>query len=109
MSTEYDAAVTMQADERNEAVVLDGFTLTPGKKYRLKRQMYLFPGQEVSAQVNDYLKIGAVVTYIKSGGMTDFNGVVLPWVFVQSEKVKKADMGKGREGWCFAHFLEPID
>jgi hypothetical protein len=38
-----------------------GFELIPNKKYRLTRQMYLFPWQEVSSQVNDYLKIGTVV------------------------------------------------
>jgi hypothetical protein len=25
---------------------------------------------------------------------------------VRSEKQKKADMGKGQEGWCFSHYLQ---
>jgi hypothetical protein len=83
-----------------------GFELIPNKKYRLTRQMYLFPKQEVSPQVNDYLKIGAVVTYLKSGTLVEDQDVRMPWVYVRSEKHRKADMGKGREGWCFSHYLQ---
>jgi hypothetical protein len=79
--------------------------LVPNTKYRLTRQMYLFPRQEVTSDVNDYLEIGAVVTYVNSGGPVEFNGVTAPWVYVRSERKKKKWMGKGREGWCFAHFL----
>jgi hypothetical protein len=39
--------------------------------------------------------------------MTEFNGNSLPWVYVKSENEKKADKGKGREDWCFSHFLLP--
>ncbi|MDR0374999.1 MAG: SH3 domain-containing protein [Treponema sp.] len=80
--------------------------LIPNKKYRLTRQMYLFPKQEVSPQVNDYLKIGAVVTYLKSGELVEDQNVRMPWVYVRSEKQKKANMGKGQEGWCFSHYLQ---
>ena len=83
--------------------------LIPNKKYRLTRQMYLFPEQEVSPQVNDYLKIGAVVTYLKSGELLEDQNVHLPWVYVRSEKHKKADMGKGQEGWCFSHYLQMVE
>ena len=83
--------------------------LIPNKKYRLTRQMYLFPGQEVSPQVNDYLKIGAVVTYLKSGELVEDNKVCMPWVYVRSEKQKKADMGRGQEGWCFSQYLQTIE
>jgi hypothetical protein len=72
--------------------------LVPDEKYRLTRQMYLFPGQEVTAKVNDYLKIGAIVTYLKSGEMLEDNNVLAPWVYVRGEK--------GHEGWCFSHYLE---
>jgi hypothetical protein len=83
-------------------------SLIPGKKYRLTRHMYLFPQQEVGADVNDYLTIGAVVTYLKSGELVEDQKVNMPWVYVQSEKQKKPDWGKGREGWCFSHYLEPV-
>jgi hypothetical protein len=83
--------------------------LVPNKKYRLTRQMYLFPQQEVSPRVNDYLKIGAVVTYLKSGELVEDNKVCMPWVYVRSENKKKADMGKGQEGWCFSHYLAPME
>jgi hypothetical protein len=83
-----------------------GLELISGKKYRLTRQMYLFPSQEVSQQVNDYLKIGAIVTYLKSGELVEDQNVRMPWVYVRSEKQKKADMGKGQEGWCFSHYLQ---
>jgi hypothetical protein len=83
--------------------------LIPGKKYRLTRQMYLFQEQQVSPQVNDYLKIGAVVTYLKSGELTEDQNVCMPWVYVRSEKQKKEDMGKGKEGWCFAHYLQMVE
>jgi hypothetical protein len=86
-----------------------GLELIPNKKYRLTRQMYLFPNQEVSPQVNDYLKIGAVVTYLKSGTAVEDQNIILPWVYVRSEKHKKADMGKGREGWCFSHYLQMVE
>jgi hypothetical protein len=86
-----------------------GLELIPNKKYRLTRQMYLFPGQEVSPQVNDYLKIGAVVTYLKSGELVEDQNVPMPWVYVRSEKQKKADMGKGKEGWCFSHYLQTVE
>ena len=109
ISTENNTASAQQADWRPEDIVPEGFVLQTGEKYRLTRQMYLFPAQEVTARVNDYLKIGAVVTYIQSGGLTEFNGISLPWVYVKSENTKKADMGKGREGWCFSHFLERAD
>jgi hypothetical protein len=82
--------------------------LIPNKKYRLTRQMYLFPKQEVSPQINDYLKIGAVVTYLESGELLEDNNVCMPWVYVRSEKQKKADMGKGQEGWCFSHYLQMV-
>ncbi|MDR1094850.1 MAG: hypothetical protein LBL31_00495, partial [Spirochaetaceae bacterium] len=77
--------------------------LIPQKKYRLTRQMYLFPEQEVSAEINDYLNIGAVVTYLKSGELVEDSKVSMPWVYVRSEKQKRPDMGKGQEGWCFSH------
>ncbi|MDR1985555.1 MAG: SH3 domain-containing protein [Treponema sp.] len=83
-----------------------GFELIPNKKYRLTRQMYLFPKQEVSPQINDYLTIGAVVTYLKSGEVVEDQNVRMPWVYVRSEMHKKADMGKGQEGWCFSHYLQ---
>jgi hypothetical protein len=83
-----------------------GTEFIPNKKYRLTRQMYLFPEQKVSPDVNDYLKIGAVVTYLKSGEFVEDNKVCMPWVYVRSEKQKKADMGKGQEGWCFSHYLQ---
>jgi hypothetical protein len=83
-----------------------GLELTPNKKYRLTRQMYLFPEQEVSPQVNDYLRIGAVVTYLKSGELVEDQNVRMPWVYVRSEKQKKSGMGKGQEGWCFSHYLQ---
>ena len=86
-----------------------GLELIPNKKYRLTRQMYLFPGQEVSPQVNDYLKIGAVVTYLKSGELVEDQNARMPWVYVRSEKQKKRDMGKGQEGWCFSHYLEMVE
>jgi hypothetical protein len=86
-----------------------GLDLIPNKKYRLTRHMYLFPKQEVSPQVNDYLKIGAVVTYLKSGEVVEDQNVRMPWVYVRSEKQKKADMGKGKEGWCFSHYLQMIE
>jgi hypothetical protein len=82
------------------------FELIPNKKYRLTRQMYLFPEQKVSPKINDYLKIGAVVTYLKSGELTEEQNVCMPWVYVRSENQKKADMGKGQEGWCFSHYLQ---
>jgi hypothetical protein len=83
--------------------------LIPNKKYCLTRQMYLFREQQVSPQVNDYLTIGAVVTYLKSGELVEENNVRMPWVYVRSEKQKKADMGKGREGWCFSHYLQAVE
>jgi hypothetical protein len=86
-----------------------GLDLTPNKKYRLTRQMYLFPKQEVTPEVNDYLKIGAVVTYLKSGELVEDQNVRMPWVYVRSENQRQADMGKGQEGWCFAHYLEMTD
>jgi hypothetical protein len=86
-----------------------GFELIPNKKYRLTRQMYLFPKQEVTPQINDYLKIGAVVTYLKSGTLVEDQNLSMPWVYVRSEKHRKADMGKGREGWCFSHYLEMVE
>jgi hypothetical protein len=86
-----------------------GLELIPNKKYRLTRQMYLFPGQEVSPQVNDYLKIGAVVTCLKSGELVEDQNVCMPWVYVRSEKQQKADMGKGQEGWCFSHYLQMME
>jgi hypothetical protein len=87
----------------------NGIELVPNKKYRLTRQMYLFTEQEVSPKVNDYLKIGAVVTYLKSGELVEDNNVCMPWVYVRSEKQKKANMGKGREGWCFSHYLQTME
>jgi hypothetical protein len=87
-------------------MTINELELIPNKKYRLTRQMYLFPEQEVSARVNDYLKIGAVVTYLKSGELAENNNVSMPWVYVRSEKQKKMDMGKGQEGWCFSHYLQ---
>jgi hypothetical protein len=87
----------------------NGIELIPNKKYRLTRQMYLFPEQEVSPKVNDYLKIGAVVTYLKSGELVENNNVYMPWAYVRSEKQKKAEMGKGQEGWCFSHYLQPVE
>jgi hypothetical protein len=86
-----------------------GLELIPNKKYRLTRQMYLFSEQDVSPDVNDYLKIGAVVTYLKSGELVEDQKVRMPWVYVRSEKQKKPDMGKGREGWCFSHYLEMVE
>ncbi|MDR2553652.1 MAG: hypothetical protein LBD31_10885 [Treponema sp.] len=83
--------------------------LVPNKKYRLTRHMYLFPEQEVSPEVNDYLKIGAVVTYLKSGELAEDNQARMPWVYVRSENQKKADMGKGQEGWCFSHHLRAVE
>jgi hypothetical protein len=71
--------------------------------------MYLFPEQKVSPRVNDYLKIGAVVTYLKSGELVEENNVCMPWVYVRSEKQKKADMGRGQEGWCFSHYLQAVE
>ena len=87
----------------------NGLELIPNKKYRLTRQMYLFPIQEVSPEVNDYLKIGAVVTYLKSGELTEDNNICMPWVYVRSKKQKKKDMGRGQEGWCFSHYLQLME
>jgi hypothetical protein len=87
----------------------EGLELIPNKKYCLTRQMYLFPDQEVSAEINDYLNIGAVVTYLKSGELVEDCKVNMPWVYVQSEKQKKPDMGKGQEGWCFSHYLQMVE
>jgi hypothetical protein len=28
---------------------------------------------------------------------------------VRSEKQKKANLGKGQEGWCFSHYLQVVD
>jgi hypothetical protein len=81
--------------------------LIPNKKYRLTRQMYLFPKQTVSPEINDYLKIGAVVTYLKSGESVEENG--MPWVYVRSEKQNKPDLGRGQEGWCFSRYLQPVE
>ncbi|MDR2095189.1 MAG: SH3 domain-containing protein [Treponema sp.] len=75
--------------------------LVPNKKYRLKRQMYLFPSQAVTPKVNDYLRIGAIVSYLKSGEIFQDNNVLSPWVYVRSEK--------GTEGWCFSHYLQMAD
>jgi hypothetical protein len=86
-----------------------GLELIPNKKYRLTRQMYLFSEQEVSPKVNDYLKIGAVVTYLRSGELVEDQNGSMPWVYVRSEKQKKEDMGKGREGWCFSHYLQMME
>jgi hypothetical protein len=86
-----------------------GLELIPNKKYRLTRHMYLFPEQKVSPQINDYLKIGAVVTYLKSGELVEDQNMRMPWVYVRSEKQKKADMGKGKEGWCFSHYLQMME
>jgi hypothetical protein len=83
----------------------NGFELIPNKKYRLTRQMYLFSEQAVNPKVNDYLKIGAIVTYLKSGELIEDSKVNMPWVYVRSENQKKPDMGKGKEGWCFSHYL----
>ncbi|MDR0640043.1 MAG: hypothetical protein LBG27_14305 [Spirochaetaceae bacterium] len=97
--------ITRQITPRAES----GLALVPGKKYRLTRQMYLFPQQDVSPEVNDYLTIGAVVTYLKSGELVEDQNVRMPWVYVRSEKQRKADRGKGQEGWCFSHYLEPVE
>jgi hypothetical protein len=86
-----------------------GLELIPNKKYRLTRQMYLFPEQEVSSDINDYLNIGAVVTYLRSGKLVEDSKVSMPWVYVRSEKQKKPDMGKGQEGWCFSHYLQIVE
>jgi hypothetical protein len=86
-----------------------GLELIPNKKYRLTRQMYLFPEQKVSPQINDYLKIGAIVTYLRSGELEEDNNVRMPWVYVRSEKQKKKEMGKGQEGWCFSHYLQMVE
>jgi hypothetical protein len=90
-------------------MTINELELIPNKRYRLTRQMYLFPKQEVSSQVNDYLKIGAVVTYLKSGELVEDNKLRMPWVYVRSENQKKADMGKGQEGWCFSHHLQAAE
>jgi hypothetical protein len=90
-----------------QAPVMRSIELVPNAKYRLTRQMFLFPAQAVSPEVNDYLRIGATVTYVKSGELTDFNNVLSPWVYVRSEKQKKK--GKGTEGWCFSHYLERVE
>jgi hypothetical protein len=82
-------------------------SLQSNKKYRLTRQMYLFPEQEVSAEINDYLKIGAIVTYLKSGELVE--GSKMPWVYVRSENEKKPDMGRGQEGWCFSEYLQTAE
>ncbi|MDR0876704.1 MAG: SH3 domain-containing protein [Treponema sp.] len=74
--------------------------LTPNEKYQFTRQMYLFSSQEVTPDVNEYLKIGAVVTYLKSGEILEDNKLLAPWVYVRSEK--------GKEGWCFAHYLKKL-
>jgi hypothetical protein len=79
----------------------DNIELIPNEKYRLTRQMYLFPDQKVSAKANDYLKIGVVVTCIKAGEMVEDNNILSPWVCVRSEK--------GKEGWCFSHYLEKVE
>jgi hypothetical protein len=73
--------------------------LIPNTQYRTTRQMYLFTKQAIAPDVNDYLLIGAVVTYLRSGDMLEDNHLLAPWVKVRSSK--------GREGWCFAHYLVP--
>jgi SH3-like domain-containing protein len=75
--------------------------LVPNEKYRLTRQMYLFPAQAVSAKTNDYLKIGAVVSFLKAGETVEDNNIFSPWVYVRS--------AKGKEGWCFSHYLEKVE
>jgi hypothetical protein len=60
--------------------------------------MFLFSTQEVTPDTNDYLKIGAEVTYLKSGEILEDNKMLSPWVYVRSKK--------GKEGWCFSHYLE---
>jgi hypothetical protein len=75
--------------------------LIPNEKYHLTRQMYLFPNQEVSSEVNDYLKIGAIVSYLKSGKVLEDNYKLSPWVYVRS--------AKGKEGWCFSHYLQKLE
>jgi hypothetical protein len=74
--------------------------LVPNVKYRTTRQMFLFPKQDVVADVNDYLLIGAVVTYLERGESFEDNHLIAPWVRVRS--------AKGKEGWCFAHYLVPV-
>jgi hypothetical protein len=81
--------------------VTNDIILVPNEKYCLTRQMYLFQHQEVSPDVNDYLKIGAVVTYLKSGEILEDNRVLSPWVYARS--------AKGKEGWCFSHYLKKAE
>jgi hypothetical protein len=97
----------VDAMARIEPLLAPDVTLVPNRKYRLTRQMFLFPEQEVSAETNDYLKIGSVVTYLKSGGLVDDRSML--WVYVRSEKHSKMDMGKGQEGWCFSRYLQTVE
>jgi SH3-like domain-containing protein len=75
--------------------------LIDGADYQLTRQMYLFPGQEVTADVNGYLKIGETVRYLRSGEPLEDNGVMGNWVYVRGPK--------GAEGWLFSHYLKKAD
>jgi hypothetical protein len=93
-----------EAARKNASLQSNRVEFIPHKKYRLTRQMYLFPEQAVSPEINDYLKIGAVVTYLKSGELVEDDS--MRWVYVRSEKQNKADMGRGQEGWCFSHYLK---
>jgi hypothetical protein len=75
--------------------------LIPNKKYRLTRQMYLFSEKEVSPKVNDYLKIGAVVTYLRSGELVEDQNGSMPWVYVRSENQKKRIWAKAVKAGVF--------
>ncbi|MDR1318943.1 MAG: SH3 domain-containing protein [Treponema sp.] len=81
--------------------VTNDLVLVPNEKYCLTRQMYLFPAQEVSARASEYLKIGAVVSFLKEGGIVEDNNILSPWAYVRS--------AKGREGWCFSHYLKKAE
>jgi hypothetical protein len=78
--------------------------LVPNAKYRLTRQMFLFPSQEVGADTNDFVKIGETVTYLKSGEIVEDNRLLSPWVYVRHENGKKT-----AEGWCFSHCLQKVE
>jgi hypothetical protein len=98
---------TDEAGQKRAPLQSSDVELIPNKKYRLTRQMYLFPEQAVISEINDFLKIGAVVTYLKSGESVEDNSML--WVYVRSEKQNKPDMGKGQEGWCFSRYLQPVE
>jgi hypothetical protein len=97
----FSSAAQPREAQPEKPPVTNDIELIPNEKYCLTRQMYLFPGQEVSAKAADYLKIGAVVTFLKTGEIVEDNNILSPWAYVRSAKDK--------EGWCFSHYLKKAE